>query len=75
MLNKERQENEVKVSREVVMARESNKLRDEQKAYVKQIYDVQKQTEKLHLENETLKQKNVELMYVIDVVKQNPEIV
>ena len=57
------------------MARESNKLRDEQKAYVKQIYDVQKQTEKLHLENETLKQKNVELMYVIDVVKQNPEIV
>ena len=48
---------------------EAHKLRDEQKDLTKQLYEVQKATEKIHLESETLKIKNSELMLAIEKVK------
>ena len=49
-------------------------LRNEQKDLVKQIYDIQKATEKMHLESETLKVKNAEIMAAVERVKQNPDL-
>ena len=41
---------------------------------IKQINEIQKTTEKMHLESETLKQKNTEIMQAIDAIKQNPNL-
>lgn len=49
-------------------------LRNEQKDLVKQLYDIQRATEKMHLESETLKVKNSEIMSAVERVKQNPDI-
>lgn len=49
-------------------------LRNEQKDLVKQLYEIQRATEKMHLESETLKVKNSEIMSAVERVKQNPDI-